>query len=193
MLKSLITSKVKRKILSLLFINPENEFYLREISKKLDEETNAVSRELKILEDGGIVLSHRKGNMKYFAVNRKCPIFNELKNIILKTDGLGSIIKNKLKDSNILFAFIYGSYAEGREGRKSDIDLMVIGEIRMNRFNRMISNLERNIGRDINYIIYPKREFLEKSPSGFIQKVIKDKKIMIIGEEDEFKRFVKKR
>jgi len=193
MLKALITSKVKRKLLALFFANPEDEFYIRQLSRKLDEETNAIRRELLMLENAGILISRAEGNLKLYKVNRNSPVFNELKGIILKTEGLGTILRQELKDKGILFAFIYGSYAEGRERKGSDIDLMVIGDVPVDKFNRIISELERKIGRDINYLIYPEKEFIKKLSSGFIRDVVNGKKIMIIGEEDEFKRFIKRR
>jgi len=192
MLEALVTSKVKRKLLVLFFTNPENKFYIRELSRKTDEETNAVRRELQKLENAGILFSRMEGNLKYYAVNRKCPISEELKKIILKTEGIGNVIKTGLQKSGILFAFIYGSYAEGEERKGSDIDLMIIGNMPIEQFNKMISDLERKIGRDINYTIYPEKEFLKKLSTGFIQDVIKGKKIMLVGEENEFKRFTKR-
>lgn len=192
MLKALITSKVKRKLLALFFSNPEDEFYIRQLSRKLAEETNAIRRELLMLENAGILTSRTEGNLKLYKVNRNSPVFNELKSILLKTEGLGTILRQELKDKDILFAFIYGSYAEGRERKGSDIDLMVIGDVPVDKFNRIISELERKIGRDINYLIYPEKEFIKKLSSGFIQDVIDGKKIMIIGGEDEFKRFIKR-
>ena len=193
MLKALITSKVKRKLLTLFFTNPENEFYIRQLSRKLDEETNAIRRELQMLENARILLSRTGGNLKFYTVNRKCPIFEEMKGIILKTEGLGGVIREKLKNQNIHFAFIYGSYAEGKEREGSDMDLMIIGDVPIDKFNRRVSSLERKIGRDINYVIYPEKEFLKKLSSGFIQDIIKGKKIMLIGGVDEFERFVKRR
>jgi predicted nucleotidyltransferase len=192
-LEALVTSRVKRKLLVLFFTNPENEFYVREIARRLKEETNAVRRELQALENGGILLSYTKGNLKYFKANKKCPIFGELKTIVLKTEGLGEVIKERLKDQKIRFAFIYGSYAKEEERKGSDIDLMVIGDVDMAKFNQIISNLERSLGREINYLIYPEAEFLKKCLSGFMQDVINGKKIMLIGEIDEFERFAKYR
>ncbi len=192
MLEALITSKVKRKLLALFFANPENEFYIRQLSRKLDEETNAVRRELQMLENAGILVSRTEGNLKLYKVNKKCPVFSELKGLILKTEGIGTILQKELKGKGIIFAFIYGSYAEGRERKGSDIDLMVIGDVPVDEFNLIISGLERKMGRDINYVIYPEGEFVKKLSSGFIQDVVKGKKIMIIGEENEFKRFVKR-
>lgn len=193
MLEALITSKVKRKLLALFFTNPENEFYIRQLSRKLDEETNAIRRGLQMLENAGILTSRAEGNLKLYKVNKNSPVFNELKGLILKTEGLGTILRQELKDKGILFAFIYGSYAEGRERKGSDIDLMVIGDVPINEFNSIISGLERKIGRDVNYIIYPEKEFIKKLSGGFIRDVVNGKKIMIIGDEDEFKRFIERR
>ncbi|MEM3030882.1 MAG: nucleotidyltransferase domain-containing protein [Candidatus Micrarchaeia archaeon] len=193
MLEALITSRVKRKLLAFFFANPENEFYIREVSKRLGEETNAVRSGLQALADAGILYSNRKGNLRYFGVNKKCPIFEELKTMLLKTEGLGDAMRKELEKSGALFAFVYGSYAEGKERKGSDIDLMVIGDIHIDDFNKIISRIERKIGRDVNYLVYPEKEFAEKLSSGFLRDVVRSRRIMLVGEEDAFKRFVEAR
>ena len=192
MLEALITSRTRRDLLALLFTNPDLEFYMREISRKINSEINAVRAELQSLEDAGVLASERKGNLKYFRVNKKCPIFDELRKIIIKTEGVGSAVRDALTGSNARFSFIFGSCAKGTEVPASDVDLMVIGDIpRMEEFNEKLSNAERRIGRDINYSIYPEGEFLKKLPSNaFLSGVSFGKKIMILGEENEFKRFI---
>jgi len=192
MLKALITSKTRRKALSLLFMNPKKSFYLREICRKIGEPTNAVSAELANLEKHGLLSNSRKGNMLFFQANENCPIFNEIKSIIAKTEGLGSAIKSALiSDKNIDFAFIYGSFAKGGERQGSDLDIMLIGSTSMQSMAKKIKRLENLYGREINLSIYPKKEFLKGIKKGFIQDVLKGKKIMLIGDENELERLAK--
>ncbi|MFH1307183.1 MAG: nucleotidyltransferase domain-containing protein [Candidatus Micrarchaeota archaeon] len=193
MLNALFTSKTKRKILSLLFMNPKKSFYLREICRKVGEPTNAVSAELSKLEKANILTSRRAGNMLYCQTNAHCPIYSELKAIIAKTSGLGDAIRGALgKSHNLKFAFIYGSFAKGDERPSSDIDVMLIGKISPESILKEFKKLEKTCGREINYAIYPEVEFLKSLKKGFIQDVLKSKKIMLIGEENELKRFAKR-
>ena len=83
--------------------------YVREIVRRVDENNNAVRRELKNLEDFGLLASIKKGNLKYYTVNKKMAIFSELTSIILKTEAIGKILTdNLIKTGRIKTAFIYG-------------------------------------------------------------------------------------
>jgi len=189
MLESIITSKAKRHLLALFFTNPKNSFYLREICRKIGGQTNEVSAELRKMEKAGILNSVRRANSLFYSANQSCPIYSELKSIIIKTEGLGTLLKDALgKKFAVKFAFIYGSYAKGEEREGSDIDIMVIGKINLEAVAPVIRDLEKQIGRDINCSIYPEEEFLESRGKGFIIDVLKGKKIMLIGGEDELER-----
>lgn len=193
MLGSLITSRGRRRVLALLFMHPASEFYVREIARMTGEQVNAVRRELEILEKGGIVVSERRGNLKYFALDKQCPIYCELKSIIVKTEGIGSVLREHLKGvDGVEFVFVYGSTALGEERQKSDIDLMVIGKVPIEKLNKAVGEAQRKLLREVNYIVYPPKEFLEKRSKGFIQEVVRNKKIMVVGDEDEFKRFAER-
>ncbi len=191
MLKSLITSKTRRKILALFFTNPQGRFYLREVCRRIHKPTNSVSAELSRLAQAGLLTSERQANLLYYAVNTKCPIYSEGKSIVLKTEGLGDLLRAALsKQSGIRFAFIYGSYAKGLERPGSDIDLMLIGEVKPASIAPAIKKLEARIGREVNYSIYPPDEFLRTKNKGFISDVRHGQKIMLVGVADEFERFV---
>ena len=189
MLESLITSRAKRNILALFFTNPKSAFYMREICRRINGQPNEVSAELRKMENAGILKSERRANSLFYRANESCPIYSELKSIIIKTDGIGTALKAALKNMPAKFAFVYGSYASGDEREGSDIDIMIIGRIKPEIVAPAIRNLEKQVGRDINYSIYPEKEFLESRRKGFIVNVLKGKKTMLIGEENELERF----
>lgn len=89
MLEKLFTSKTRVKLLTLFLLNPETKLYVREIARKTGENTNAIRRELQNLNDIGLLLSETKGNLKYYSTNKKMPIYIELTNIVMKTEGVG--------------------------------------------------------------------------------------------------------
>src|SRR5271157_4916208 len=92
MLEYLITSKVKRSVLRTLFMSPDRAFYIRELARITGEPLTAVSRELDNLEKAGLVKSHRKGNLKYYSLNKGFSFYPELKKIIYATIGLGDYL-----------------------------------------------------------------------------------------------------
>lgn len=185
MLEKLFTSKTRLKLLMLFLLNPETEMYVREIARRTDENTNAIRRELKNLEEIGLLTSARKGNLKYYLVNKNMPIYAELTGIILKTESVGKILtENLMKIGDIKAAFIYGSFAGGSAGGKSDIDLFIIGHVHENELIRCIEKLETQLSREINYVLFTHDELAERirNKEPFIQNVLREKKVMLIGE-----------
>ena len=71
-------SRTRRKLLELLIFSPESEFYLREISRRIDENTNSVSRELSQLQKANLVIQIRKGNFIFYKINKSSPIFSTM-------------------------------------------------------------------------------------------------------------------
>ncbi|MBU4076923.1 MAG: nucleotidyltransferase domain-containing protein [Euryarchaeota archaeon] len=189
MLENLFTSKTRVKLLTLFLLNPGTELYVREIARRTNENTNAVRRELKNLEEIGLLTSARKGNLKYYAVNKSMSIYAELTNIILKTESVGKILtENLMKIGDIKAAFIYGSFAEGNAGGKSDIDLFIIGHVHEDELILCIEKLETQLSREINYVLFTPDELngriQNKDP--FVRNVLKEKKVMLIGELSEY-------
>jgi DNA-binding transcriptional ArsR family regulator len=190
MLKNLFQSKTREDILVLLLSNPKKRLYIREISRLIDQEPNAVSGELKNLESAKIVISEKEGKVIFYKANEDNPIFAELRSIIFKTAGIGGYLRTEIQSKSILFAFIYGSTAGGEDKKGSDIDLMIIGTPDMEKIAIQLSKAENKLNREINYSVFSPQEFLLKKETGFLQNVIKNKKLMIIGDDNGFKRFV---
>jgi len=185
MLEKLFTSKTRVKLLNLFLINPETEFYVREIARITEENTNAIRRELQNLEDIGLLLSEKKGNLKYYAINKKMPIYTELTNIILKTGGVGrTLSENLTRLGSIEAAFIYGSFASGSAGSKSDIDLFIIGQVHEDELIRCIEKLEKKLCREINYVLFTPAEFSQRISNNdpFIKNVLSEKRVMLTGD-----------
>lgn len=183
MLAKLIASKTRQKLLGMFLTNTEKEYYLRDVARRLKENINSIRRELKNLEDAGVVKSRKEGNLKYYSTNKANPIYPELKSIYLKTEGLGDEIRKELpKAGKIDNAFIYGSYAQGTEKQDSDIDLMIIGAVEQTRLAGIIKDLEDRLGKDINYSVFTREEYKlrqdRKDP--YITDVSRGKKIKLI-------------
>ena len=93
----LAKSTLKKKLLAYFFTNPESQLYLREIANLIDVDPTNLSRSLRNFEAEGIFTSQKKGNQKYFSLNRKYPLFNELKSTIFKTIGISGTLESLLK------------------------------------------------------------------------------------------------
>ena len=151
------------EIINLFFKNPDKEYYFREIAKNLKKEPSHYQKYLDNLVEDKILLDERRGNMRFFKLNKKHPLYEEIKSIISKTSGLENELKELVdKLDNVECAFIFGSIAKGTENNNSDIDLMLIGNIDQDALTTMISYIESKIAREINYHIYSSQEIIEK-------------------------------
>ena len=195
MLNKLFSSKTRVEILKLFLFNTNNSFYQRQISSLTAQSIRGVQREVDKLNRMGLIEKSIQGNRIYYKVNKKCPIVEDLKNIFFKSVGIAEVLRENFKEKKIKFAFIYGSYAKGEESLLSDIDLMVIGDISSKELSSILSKPKKELMREINYIVFPLNEFIDRArqKDHFINSVLKDKKIYIAGSEDELKGFIKSR
>lgn len=181
-------TKNKTELLRLFFTNPKQSFYMQEIGRILGKKPGNFQRVINNMEKEGILISERKANARYFKANEDYPLYEEFKKIIFKTIGVAGSIKKALqKISGVDRAFIYGSYAKSKDNYLSDIDVIVIGNCDEDKLIKEFDMLEDLLRREINYKLYTpgdfKREIRRKEP--FLLNILKDKKIIIIGEKDE--------
>jgi len=181
-------SRIRAKLLGWFFTHEEERFFVRQIAAILGEDPTNLSREMAKLEDLGILKSKREGNLKQFSVNRQCSFFREMKGLVLKTVGVAGRLKEALEGvRGIELAFIYGSYARGKETGTSDVDLMIVGGVDMDRLDRILRDLEKDLGREINYVLYSRTEFKakRKKKEGFVMGVLSNEKTVLIGKDIE--------
>ena len=182
-------SGLRKKLFSYFFTNPDANLYLREIASILKEDPGNLSKELAKLDRGGIFVSTIKGNQKYFSLNKKYPLYKELKSIVFKTIGIEGSLKNIIeKAAGVLISFIYGSFAEDKENSASDIDLLIIGNPNEDKLMQEIDDLEMRLQREINYNIYSREEFKQriKRKDSFILNILKGPKTVLKGKLDGF-------
>lgn len=162
LIKTLITSKTRVKLLLKFFLNPQNSAYLRGLSEELEESTNAVRLELNRLESANMLNSSRIGNKKMFTVNKSHPLFKDVNQIVRKYLGIDVIIDNILKGlGEPTKIFLTGDLSEGRN---SDlVDIILVGIINKNYLTDVIEKTEKLIERKIRYITYTDVEFSKRS------------------------------
>ena len=181
--------KGRRAVLGLLFSRPDETFYLREIVRWAEAGQGAIQRELRRLVEAGIVQRTRSGKQVYFQADRRCPIFAELCGIVLKTVGVGDVLRAALAPlaKRIKLAFIYGSIARGESGRGSDVDLCVVGEVTFAEVVAALGPAQETLGREVNPTVYPPAEFKQKLAERhpFVSNIASGPKIVLIGDEGE--------
>ncbi|MBN1932949.1 MAG: nucleotidyltransferase domain-containing protein [Desulfobacterales bacterium] len=163
---------------------------MRDLVRRSGFSIGAVQTELKKLLSLELITQRKDGNRLYFHANKIHPLYSDLRNIVLKTNGLAAIIKDALIHSDkIMYAFIFGSVARSEQTASSDIDLMVLGDLSLRQLAKMLSGLSNKLCREINPHSMSGEEFIRRKNDGdpFINRICKEAKIFIIGDENDFK------
>lgn len=191
-LSEILFGKTRQAVLSLLYGHADESFYLRQILRVVGGGMGALQRQINALVDAGLVTRIHKGKQIYYQANVQSPVYGELKSIIIKTAGIGDILKIALAPlaQQIDCAFIYGSVARGTEKADSDVDVVVVGDITFSDVVAVLSPVQETIGREINPTVYPPDEFRAKlfKKNHFIKTILAGEKIYLIGDENELKR-----
>jgi len=178
-----LQSKVTRKLLNYFFLNPQGSLYVNELVRQLGVDKRNLVKKLKALETEGILTSSTRGNMRLYSVNTGYPFYKEYRQIILKSVGVEGRLRQALKDvAGVEKAYIYGSYAGGKMGGSSDIDVLVVGNHAIVQAQKKINVLQREIDREINLVHMDSREFDKKlvAKDPFVAGIMSRKHIRII-------------
>jgi predicted nucleotidyltransferase len=193
MLDKLISSSARVKVLKLLLLNEGKRYYQREIAELAGLPVRAVQRESARLTEIGLLRRIEDGNRVYFQADPACPIFPELKRILLKTVALESLLSEALTGGGqIQVAFIYGSYAANKETATSDIDLFVIGSITSKQLSAALRPVQAEIQREVNYHLVTPEEFQQRleQGNGFLRNVLDSPKIFVVSNEETLRALI---
>lgn len=158
MLETLISSKTRIKLLVKFFLNSNNVAYLRSLESEFGESSNGIRLELNRLESAGMLSSFLDGNKKMFRANKTHPLFKEIRNIVLKTIGIDSIIENVIERlGDVEKVYLVGEFSKGLDSEI--IDLVLIGNIDKTYLIKLVDKSEELIKRKIRYLIYNPQEF----------------------------------
>jgi predicted nucleotidyltransferase len=183
-------SSTQKRVLGLLFGQPQRSFFANEIIGRVGAGSGAVQRELKKLADSGLVSVSWVGNQKHFQANSNSPIFHELCGLIRKTVGLIEPLRTALEPHKraIELALVYGSVARAEDTAASDIDLLLVSDaLSLEEVYRLVASAEHALDRKVNPTLYTTEEFSrrrrERSP--FLSRILGGKTIVLIGAVDD--------
>lgn len=156
MLKTLITSKTRLRILVKFFINSANHGHLRGLADEMQESTNAIRKELNNLEEAGYLKKEAVQNRISYKANTKHPLYKTLKKIIFQHIGLDSIVEMILERMGIVKKIIIiGDYANGIDS--GTIEVVVIGdELNTEYIENLSVKIEKEIKRKVQFFITQK-------------------------------------
>ena len=181
---SVLFSSTRQRLLSALLLNPHQPVYATELANHLGLRPSTLQRDLAKFTQAGILKMSRSGNRAYFQANEECPVFPELRTLLIKTAGLVDVLRDELTPlaSKIKVAAVYGSIASGTETSGSDIDVLIIGSVRMIELSPLLEKATGTLRRQINPSLYTPEEFSQKARrSHFVQSVLGKPLLFVLG------------
>jgi len=146
-----------------------------------------VQREVKRLTEAGILRRTVRGHQVYYQADPECPVFADLKGLVVKTAGAVDVLRDALAPltGQIKVAFIYGSVARFHQRSASDVDLLVIGDVSFGDVVSALATAQKPLGREINPTVYSPAEFRSKLKAHhhFLSSVLRNEKVFVIGDE----------
>lgn len=191
-LEHLFSSKTRLKLLSLFLKNPEKKYYVREMTRQLDERINSIRRELSNLSKIGLLTDFRDDKKRFYRVDKNFEYYQELRSLIMKAGTmprgkLVSLFENAGKPSLVVFS---GRFTQS----PSLVDLLIVGEFKEQLLKEVIAKIEKEQGSEINYSIMKPGEFIFRRDYGdrFIKSIFENEHTVLIDSIERKKVVPKK-
>jgi hypothetical protein len=187
-LQDFMISRVRVKILELFFQQPNEMFYVREITRQAHEEINAVRRELDRMTESGMVKNEERGNRLYYYLNKQYTFFPEMLRMVVKSTGLGlKLTKLRKKLGTLHFVMFSGRFVQTDLSNKSEVDVLIVGDVVLAELEALMKEEEIRRGKEIKYTVlsYEEFEFRKQRRDPFLMEVLFGTRIMVIGNEEE--------
>ena len=155
MLDSLITSKTRIRLLVKFFINVANTGYLRGLAIEMNENTNAIRKELNNLCKAGYIVRDASESKVMYRANTAHPLFASLQQLIRKHIGIDNIIAQILERmGEVTRIFVLGDYAQGIDS--NNIEIVIEGpNLNESYIQKLVPKIENEIHRKVNIQITP--------------------------------------
>ncbi len=186
-LQELFTSRSRVALLKVLLLEPGGRFYLRELAGRAGVSLRSAQLEMARLSESGVVTKEASGRQTYFSINERCPIVPDLRSMFIKTVGVADALRDALSPEagSIRRALVFGSFARGDVTAQSDVDLLIVGEVTVQRIVSLLKSA--GIGRAINPVVMSEAEFKERvgSADHFLGTILDSPVIYLMGGKDE--------
>jgi len=174
MLSSFLFTPKQQRLLAAVLLGPEREFTFSELLERADGGTSSVQQYLRTLTDSGVLQVRQHRRSKLYRANEAHPLYPELYRIAVKSFAVAEPIAKALAPyaGRIERAFVFGSIAQGSARHDSDVDVMVIGNVRTGGVAAAMRNVEDALGRKVHVNIHEPREWQNLSRTDAVVKAI---------------------
>ncbi len=179
----LLGPTARRAVLSRTFIDPGQEYHVRQLVRLTGLAPRTVQQEIEKLVEAEFLVERRSGNRRYLRANERHPLYTAVREIVLKTAGLGDILRDSLGTDGIDFALVYGSIAAAEPKAGSDIDLLIVGSLGLREAVRRLQPAQDALGREINPNVWNRSEYdrRRRKKDPFLSRVLAGPTIPVIG------------
>lgn len=188
MIDQLFGSKTRVKLLQLFFSNPNRSFYVREITRKIDEQINSVRRELANLLSIGIISSDTNNNKLYYEVDQNYEYYAALGAMfgggITPVAAPSAEVEHQILKGlgNIDLALLTGQLTRDE---RSGIDVLLVGDLNQTQVSKYMGELEAKEGKELRYAIMDRSEFMYRQEVNdrFLTLVLTSKMQILMDKE----------
>jgi len=174
-------------LLSVFARDPSRTYIQKELVAETGGSLYLVQRELKRLEEAGLVAREERGRQVEYTANARHPAFTGLRDALLTTVALGDRLREAFSEiPGVQLAFIFGSVAADQDVAASDLDLFVVGDIGLRAISKHVVPALRDIGREPNIVAMTEEELRTRVESGdhLVRVVISGPKTWLVGDDD---------
>ena len=179
-IERLFGSKTRAKLLELFFANPTKTYYVREITRVIDEQINSVRRELLNLESIGVIKNDTYDNKVYYSANNKHPFAKPLNEIFtrkISVQGKDKDIRNSTWEDYVrpVKKYLRAMVLTNRLPGQDVVDMLIVGDDSTRKLTRWAEMVEKKQGKPLNYVIMTADDFAYR-------KEVRDRFLMEIFE-----------
>lgn len=191
MIEQLFGSKTRVKLLHLFYNNPNRSFYVREITRKVDEQINSVRRELSNLLSIGIIKSDTSGNKLYYEINQNYRYYKALRSIFTQVntskepDVTGDDTTARFRSlGSVDMALLTGVFTRDT---LAPVDVLIVGDVNRNKLNKLVSELEEEEGQELRFTVLTREQFdyRRNLNDRFLTSVMDSKQTVLIDRINE--------
>lgn len=183
MLEQLFGSRTRNKLLTLFLENPDKPFFVRELTREISERINSVRRELDNLTKFGLLTSKQVDQKRFYQVNKKFVLFNELYELIKKSKLLieKAVAESVQKLDGLKYLALTGRFVDDDT---IQTDVLLVGKITEEELRKFINGLENIYQKEIRYTHFTTHEFnvRKELTDKFLYTVLNGKKIVLVNK-----------
>lgn len=176
-LKALFSSQTRVKLLSTFLLHPDQEYFIRELTRLLNEQINSIRRELENLRRVGLVKARHRNRKKYYKVDTEFVLYNDLRSLFAKSVQGESPLINQLKAlPGVKLILLAGNFC----GTESKVDLLLVGDVKKELLEALLAQDPQY--KQVKYSIFPQSDFLYRLSlkDRFVTEILNDPRHLLV-------------